>query len=422
MFRPLDRRTFLKASGVSLALPLLEIMNPAIASAAMVAPPKRMLVVCTVLGLYRFSLFPKTTGPDYESTEYLDLLKDHRKDFTLFSGLAHEGQAGRQAHSCEITFLSSARDPELGGFRNSISVDQVAANRLGYTTRYPSVVFGSKNTLSQSFTSSGVMVPAENRPARMFSRMFLQGKRREVERQERILSDGRSIFDSLMSQTNALLGKASSADKDQLDEYYTSVRKAEQDMAEAQAWSSRPKPVLDVEQPIEIRDSTELIAKTQLINSMIPLILQTDSSRVIAVKIQDHQSIPVVNGVSEEHHNLSHHGKEEDKIEQLKMVERELVTSFGDLLTQLKSKKEAGGNLLDNTTTLFGSNLGNANAHNSRNLPIILAGGGLNHGSYVAHDEDNNAPLCNLFLTMLNNMGMDTEVESFGQSTGAMTW
>jgi hypothetical protein len=78
--------------------------------------------------------------------------------------------------------------------------------------------------------------------------------------------------------------------------------------------------------------------------------------------------------------------------------------------------------LLDNTTTLFGSNLGNANAHNSRNLPIILAGGGLNHGSYVAHDEDNNAPLCNLFLTMLNNMGMDTEVESFGQSTGAMTW
>ena len=419
MHQPLKRRTFLKATGVSLALPLLETMSPALGSAP-AAAPKRMVCICTTLGLHPPSLWPRTSGADYESTEYLDLLKDHRKDFTLFSGLEHEGQTGRDPHNCELTWLTAAQGPGLGGFRNSISVDQYAAEKLGYVTRFPSVVISSNSAKSQSFTSSGVMVPAERSPAKLFSKMFLKGNARQVEKQKRRLSDGRSILDSLRSQSKKLQRSASKSDNRQLEEYYESVRKAEKDLAEVQAWMARPKPKVSAPPPDDIRDKRNLVGRAQLLMNMVPLILQTDSSRVVAVMIQDHYSVPQVDGVSLEHHNLSHHGRDKSKIKQLKKIESALVNCFGSLLTQLKAKKEGADTLLGNTSVLFGSNLGNANSHDPRNLPIFLAGGGFRHGSYVARKKDDTAPLCNLFVSMLNHMGLETE--SFAQSNGALSW
>ena len=419
MHQPLKRRTFLKATGVSLALPLLETMSPALGSAP-AAAPKRMVCICTTLGLHPPSLWPRTSGADYESTEYLDLLKDHRKDFTLFSGLEHEGQTGRDPHNCELTWLTAAQGPGLGGFRNSISVDQYAAEKLGYVTRFPSVVISSNSAKSQSFTSSGVMVPAERSPAKLFSKMFLKGNARQVEKQKRRLSDGRSILDSLRSQSKKLQRSASKSDNRQLEEYYESVRKAEKDLAEVQAWMARPKPKVSAPPPDDIRDKRNLVGRTQLLMNMVPLILQTDSSRVVAVMIQDHYSVPQVDGVSLEHHNLSHHGRDKSKIQQLKKIESALVNCFGSLLAQLKAKKEGTGTLLGNTSVLFGSNLGNANSHDPRNLPIFLAGGGFRHGSYVARKKGDTAPLCNLFVSMLNKMGLETE--SFAQSNGALSW
>ena len=339
MHQPLKRRTFLKASGGSLALPLLETMSPALGSAPVVAP-KKMVCICTTLGLHPPSLWPRTPGAGYESTEYLGLLKDHRKDFTLFSGLEHEGQTGRQPHNCELTWLTAAQGPGLGGFRNSISVDQYAAEKLGYVTRFPSVVISSNSAQSQSFTSSGVMVPAERSPAKLFSKMFLKGNAREVERQKRRLSDGRSILDALRAQAKKLQRSASKADNQQLDEYYESVRKAEKDLAEVQAWMKKAKPKVAAAPPDDIRDKRNLVGRTQLLMNMVPLILQTDSSRVVTVMIQDHYSVPQVEGVSLEHHNLSHHGRDKAKIEQLKKNESALVKCFSSLLTQLKAKKE----------------------------------------------------------------------------------
>ena len=419
MHQPLKRRTFLKATGVSLALPLLETMSPALGSAP-AAAPKRMVCVCTTLGLHPASLWPRTSGADYESTEYLDLLKDHRKDFTLFSGLEHEGQTGRDPHNCELTWLTAAQGPGLGGFRNSISVDQYAAEKLGYVTRLPSVVISSNSAKSQSFTSSGVMVPAERSPAKLFSKMFLKGNARQVEKQKRRLSDGRSILDSLRSQAKKLQRGTSRSDNRQLDEYYESIRKAEKDLAEVQAWMGKPKPKVEAPPPDDIRDKRNLVGRTQLLMNMVPLILQTDSSRVVAVMIQDHYSVPQVDGVSLEHHNLSHHGRDKSKIQQLKKIESALLNCFGSLLAQLKAKKEGMGTLLDSSSVLFGSNLGNANSHDPRNLPIFLAGGGFKHGGYVARRKGDTAPLCNLFVTMLNNMGLETE--SFAQSNGALSW
>jgi hypothetical protein len=153
---------------------------------------------------------------------------------------------------------------------------------------------------------------------------------------------------------------------------------------------------------------------------LIPLIVQSDSSRVISVVIQDHQVVPLLNGVSFEHHNLSHHGRDEAKIKQLKTIEKALLNCFGDLLGQMKSKREGAATLLDNTMVMFGSNLGNANAHDPRNLPILLAGGGFQHGSFVAFRKNDNTPLCNLFVSMLNKMNVETD--SFATSSGQLSW
>ena len=413
-----NRRTMLRASGVALALPLLESMTPALGKES--APPRRMVFVCTTLGLHPPALWPKTSGRDYEATEYLSLLADHRDDFTLFSGLSHESQAGRQPHNCEITWLTSARGPGLDGFRNSISVDQYAASRLGYVTRFPSITLGSNSPQSQSYTSNGVMIPAETSPAKLFAKLFLQGKRSEIEQQKQKLNDGQSTLDQLRNQRQRLRRKVSAGDSRQLDEYFEAVRKAEQEISEAKDWLDKPKPVVDAQRPQDLHDPTELIGRTQRLLNMIPLIVQTDSTRVVSVLIQDHGVSPKINGVSGTHHNLSHHGQDSGKIDQLKKIEAGLVSCFGSLLSQMKETAELDGRLIDNSSILFGSNLGNANSHDTRNLPIFLAGGGYEHGQFVPLGNDGDQPLCNLFVRMLNNAGLQTD--SFGQSTGELAW
>ena len=411
----LNRRTFLKASGVGLALPLLESMNPAWSKEA--APPRRAVFICTTLGLHAPALYPKTTGPDYEPTHYLGLLKAHRKDFTLFSGLSHPQQGGE--HQCEMTWLSAAPNPGMDGFRNSISIDQYAAAKLGYVTRFPSISLSSDRVISQSYTSSGVMIPAEQRPSRMFAKMFLSGKPAEVARQKQKLIEGRSILDELMNQTRALLKNASSVDRARLQEYFDSVRASEKELAEAQAWLDKPKPQVKAPQPEDINDHTDLVGRTRLLLGLVPLIVQTDSSRIISIVIQNNHGIPQVEGVNTEHHNLSHHGRDPKRIDQLMKIESAILTCFSEFLAQMKAKREAGGTLLDNTVTLFGSNLGNANAHDPRNNPVLLAGGGLKHGRYLAHAPRNNTPLCNLFVHMLNQMNLETE--KFASSTGELS-
>ena len=379
--------------------------------------PKRMVFLCNTLGLHGPALFPKKTGSNYELTDYLGLLKEHRKDFTLFSGLSHPGQGGE--HQCEMTWLSAAPNPGMDGFQNSISIDQYAAAKLGYVTRFPSVSLSTDRVISQSYTGSGVMIPAEYRPSITFSKMFLRGKPEEVSRQKQKLHEGRSILDELMSQTKGLIKSATPADRTRLEEYFESVRTAEKDLAEAQAWLARPKPEVKAEPPTDVHDKTDLVGRIKLLLNLVPLIVQTDSSRVISIVIQNNHGIPQIDGVESEHHNLSHHGRDPKRIEQLLKIERAIMGCFDEFLTAMKTKREAGGTLLDHTLTLLGSNLGNASSHDPRNNPILLAGGGLKHGQYVAHDTRNNTPLCNLFVHMLNQMNLNTD--KFASSTGELS-
>lgn len=416
----IDRRAFLSSAGVALALPALDLMSDA-ALGAESTPPKKMVFICTSLGLHAPFLFPEKAGTDYELTPYLEHLKDHRERFTLFSGLSHPDQAGADGHSSQMTWLTAARHPGLGGFRNSVSVDQFAREKLGNVTRFPSITLSTAGQTSQSYTRGGVMIPAQSRPSDLFSKMFLQGKPSEIERQKRKLQDGRSILDALSEQTKSLGRRISVADRDRLGQFYESIRQTERRLSKANQWLDRPKPKVNAEEPKDVTNESDLIGRMRLLLDLVPLAVQTDSTRIITVLINGRNDVPPVPGVSIDHHNLSHHGQDETKIKQLQRVETEIMKSFGDLLGSLTEKKEPNASsLLDSTMVTFGSNLGNANAHDWRNLPVIMAGGGLTHGRHVAFDKEDNKPFCNLFVTMLQQMGIETD--EFGSSNGSLDW
>ena len=417
----IGRRAFLrgglKAGGVALALPWLESLSLAAEQA-----PQRLVTICATLGLYADSWFPKGTGKAYQASDYLELIDRHRDRYTLFSGLAHANQSGRQAHNSEITWLTSAEHPGLDGFQNTISLDQAAASHVGYVTRFPSIVMGTVSPQSQSYTTGGVMVPAAISPASLFAKLFLQGEAQAVAREKQRLADGGSILDRLRRDAKAMQDSVSAADAAKLDAYFEAVRTAERELVEVRAWLDRPKPTVSASQPDDVDDPADLIGRIERMLDLIPLILATDSSRSISLMIQDHGVVPQVEGVNGEHHGLSHHGQDPAKIAQLKLVEVEIVKRFGKLLDALGERPDGGASLLDSTTVLFGSNLGNANSHSSTHLPILVAGGPFAHGSHYDHTgaDGSDAPLSNLFLTLLQAFGVPTD--SFGHSTSALSW
>ena len=198
------------------------------------------------------------------------------------------------------------------------------------------------------------------------------------------------------------------------------MRTAEQDLGEVKAWQTRAKPVVGAEQPTDLPNPADLIGRIKLMFNLIPLILETDSSRVVSMMIQDHGVVPTVQGVSSDQHSLSHHGQDPGKIEQLKKIELQIVEAFGTMMDDLQSRTDENGSLLDQTTVLFGSNLGNANAHTPVDLPVLVAGGGFSHGQHIAHEGEHNAPLCDLFVTLLQNVGVETD--QFSQSKSTLTW
>ena len=412
-----DRRRFLRAAGVGLSLPLLDRFLPASLAGQTQDHRRRTVYICTTLGLYGPNLFPAETGFDYQPTPYLELLSEHRNDLTVFSGLSHPEQSGADGHSSEKTWLTSAPHPGLGGFRNTVSVDQLAAERLGYVTRFPSLILGTSNS-SQSYTRSGVMIPAMSRPSQVFAELFLAGTDNEVRRQIQRLREGRSILDTVAEAARELSRSSGSDDKQRLDEYFNSVRDMEKRLEAAQAWMTKPKPVVEALQPEDISNESDLIGRAELMFELIPLALQTDSTRVIAVTLQGRNDVPVVPGVNIDHHNLSHHGQEQEKLAQLELIERTIFGAFGGLLKSLGEKDESGRRLLDETSIVFGSNLGNANSHDWRNLPILLAGGGFKHGAHRGFDKENNVPLSNLFVSLLQAQGH--ELDRFGSSSGTL--
>ena len=409
----IPRRTFLRAAGVSLALPWLEGRSVA----APAAPPRRMVCVCTPLGLHAQNFFPAAAGKGFTLTPYLDVLKDFRGDLTVISGLAHPEI--ENSHDSIYSFLTAAPHPERrSGFRNTVSLDQFAAERIGPHTRFPSLALSGEG-FGLSWTRSGALVPSDFSPSRLFARLFIDGRPDEAAAQARRLRDGQSILDAVGDQAKRLHGDLGAADRDKLDEYFSSVRELEQRLARAEEWAKKPKPKVEAKQPQDIPNSGDLVGRTRLLFDLTHLALQTDSTRLVTIMLGGASLVPPIPGVSLAHHDLSHHGQDPAKLAQLKTVETEKLKVLRDLLSKLKQSKEAGATLLDQTTVFFGSNLGNASTHSCKNLPVLVAGGGFRHGQHLAFDPKTAPPLSNLYVSMLQRLGL--EADKFGSSTGTLT-
>ncbi len=422
-----SRRKFLRGVGTLMSLPLLESIRPACSRAATGseldrAKPRRMLGICNNLSLLPDNFFPKQAGRDYELSPYLKLLESHRDDFTVFTGVSHPDVDG--GHPADVCFLSAAPHPNSSGFRNSISIDQYMAERVGHLTRFPSLTLGvnaKPGLTSLSFTASGALMPCENNASDVFRQMFIQGTPSEVATQMQRLDEGQSIMDAVAGQAKDLQRKVTARDRNRLDQYFTSVRELEQRLQMSRRWGNSPLPVVNHPIPVDPASPKEYMDKVKLMYDMARLAFETDSTRCISLMLDGLHSPAIEFGdtkFTDSYHLTSHHGKKEGKLKFLKAADEEHMKLLAGLYSDLKAVEEDGEPLLDRTMVLYGSNMNSANSHATTNLPILFAGGGFKHGQHLVFDKDRNYPLPNLFVSMLQRMGIESD--RFSTSTGTM--
>ena len=418
----LSRRTFLRAGAVSIALPFLNAMLPRGARAEARASslrPRRLVLIGRNLGLHAPFLFPEQTGLSYEPTRYLQLLEEHRGDFTVFSGMSH---LGYNSHHCEKGLFTGVEWDRIknphGDIRNSISLDQFAAQRLGAETRFANLVLGASEG-QLSWTERGVPVPPESDPGNAFRQLFIDGSAEEIAREVRRLRHGQSILDEVQDQAKALGQTLGTEDRDRLDLMFSSIREAEQSLQRSDAWATKPKPKVDYQLPKVIPSQNEVNERESLWYDIVRLALQTDSTRVVQLTLTEVGHAKLDGFTAASHHDVSHHGKDPTKIDQLALIEEAEMRQFARFLALLKATSEAGSNLLERSVVISASNLGNASAHTGDNLPVMLAGGGFKHQGHVAFDRKNNQPLSNLYVRALHQVGI--EAERFGASAGVVS-
>lgn len=416
--KPLSRRSFLQASGVAISLPLMEGRSSRAAEAGDSSAPngdiRRMLSICSPLGYYGPYFFPEGEGAQYKASPYLEPLQAVRDKFTVISGLSHPDVNG--GHSAEKSFLTGAAHPGRPGFQNTISVDQYAAEFIGRATRFPSLTLALDGN-SISWTRAGVSIPAESRPSRLFAKLFLAGTAAERATQLQRVQNGQSIMDLVMDQTKSVARNLGKQDEQTLDQYLSSIRDLEQGLQSAEEWIDRPKPQVDRKPPQDVADRADLTERMRLMYDMIFLALQTDSTRLITLSGAGSNGVVTLDGVEDGWHNLSHHGRDEDKIKMLAIIELEEMRLFAELLQKLNDVKEGEHTLLDQTSIVLGSNLGNASSHDNSNLPILAAGGRFDHGRHLAFDPKDPPPLCNLFVSQLQHLNIDVDKFATGGST-----
>ncbi len=421
------RRFFLRAAGIRLALPLFDSLSTsllgsglalsALSANAKTLRPMRMVAIGNAFGFYAQHFFPKATGPDYDTPHLLEPIAQHRKDLTVLSGLDHGVKGG---HFAVHSFLSGVRQVDAKGMPDgNTSLDQRMAETVGGATRFPSLTLGSEEGLHggcmMCWTRGGTRVNPIQGPRELFRKLFLNETAAEQERTKDRLTLQGSILDSVHGDAQSLKHRLGSQDQQKLDEYFTSVRDVEQTLALRQKWAAVPKPGAPMQEP----ENRGLVTDIPVLYDLIALALQTDSTRIATLEIAGGFEAAVL-GVRKEYHSLSHHGQVPESIELLVKLERYQTEQFARFLGKMKSIEDGDGSLLDHTMVLFGSGMGNGNAHTNLNLPVILAGGGFKHGTYQAFPDSgpNRQPLSNLFVTMLQRFGI--EQQKFALSTGTL--
>lgn len=430
----IDRRTMLKGAGAAITLPLLTAMRPPRDPA-----PLRAVWIMFPNGVVGSNWTPAKTGADFELPATLESLKNVRGDILFLSGLAHEkananGDGPGDHARAAGTFLTGCQARKTDGkdIKLGISVDQVAANKTGSKTYLPSLELGCDRSIhagncdsgyscaySSNIAWSGPSTPQtkENKPRALFERLFGSpddaASKRELKKR---LLYRRSILDFVRGDADALAGRLDAGDRRKLDEYLESVRSIEKRIEAAEnETTERPQPDIDLPKgvPREYQDHIRLMM------DLLVLALQTDSTRIATLMLANEgsdRSFPQV-GVREGHHTLSHHGRRKESMDKIQKIDAFYVSQFAYLVEKLKAAKEGDGTLLDHSMVLYGCAIGDGDWHNHDELPILLAGragGALSPGRHVRYKRG--TPLCNLFLSMLDRLGVE-EVRH-GDSTG----
>lgn len=432
----LPRRTFLHGVGATLALPFLECMA---AGSRSDARPRRF---CTIYFPYGVSLpnrkseeaqwhwFPEGEGGPLQFNTSLAPLEPLRDQVSVLGGLSHPHGRTIGGHDTADIFLTAA-ELKGGQLRNSISLDQVLAEQLGEDTRFPSLslsvdggVGEATRSSTLSFSRNGQPVPALHKPRLVYNRLFgvedgtLAARRQELRNSDRML-------DRVLEHSKSVRRKLGRQDQEKFDEYLQSVRQIEQRVERSEQWLQVPKPEVDPEGlHLDADDQTpgELI-KTML--DLMFLAIQTDSTRFLTYQLGNMNGatsiatkFPALLGFGKNQHSLAHGWNKPGGAEALGKWDRFRTEQLAYFLQRLNETREGEGTLLDHTVVFYGSS--NSNTHNNRNYPLVLAGGnglGFRHGHY--HRFDETVPLSNLFVTMMNRLGMPTQ--SFVDSTGEMT-
>lgn len=407
------RRHFLRNAGITLTLPALESLcgSQAIAAAS-TSNAKRFVAIGAYLGLHQEAVFPAKTGRDYETTTLLEPLARHREDYTIFSGLDHRAGNG---HARWSNFLCGTRggDPSL---------DQIIAEKIGNETRYRSLHLSAGSPgQPMNVSKHGVPLPMMQRPSVVFSKLFASAEERE--REAYLMSSGRSLLDFVLDEAKSVKRRVSAADAAKLDEYFASVREVEKSIARRLELSDGPVATTDYELPGYDPIAPTLMLECEKIHyDLMALALETDASRVLNLFLDGLGQVFTIDGVTLQagYHALSHHGNDPTKIRDLVKIEIEHMRLLAGFLDQLKTKTDASGQpLLDSTIVLFGTGMGDASRHENRNLPTLVAGGGFRHGQHIAVDPAaagrDALYLGDLYLTLMQRLGM--EAAGFSNAT-----
>lgn len=416
----LRRRRFLKAAGVSIALPFLESLHPARGAESKRPTPRRMVCIGNEFGMYPGAFWPKDDGIDHESTQLLEPLDGLRGDYTLFSHLDHGLKGG---HFAVHTFLTGVKSQDARNMpEGGISLDQRAAEFVGARTRFPSLAIGSDDGLhggcQMSWTRTGTRVPPIPGPRELFHTLFVDDDPASKQQANDRIDLHGSILDTVLDDARSLETRLNATDRHKLGEYLESIRSVETKLDLDRKWQRVPKPSVDFDVPTNLGLAKDLPA----IYDLIALALETDSTRIATLEIGDTFRANDL-GVKSGYHGLSHHGHRPDAIEMLTQLERYQVEQFARFVEKLKGMRQPNSDesLLDSTMVLLGSGMGNANSHTNNDLPVVLAGGGFRHRGHVRMPKDarNRVPLSNLFVSMLQRFGVETD--TFSTSTGTLT-
>ncbi len=441
----LPRRTFLRGLGAAVGLPFLEAMTPRAAAASASAsgdrgtPPRRMAFLFIPNGANMADWTPEAEGSEFMLPAILEPLRARQQDLLVLSGLAHDKArpngdgAGDHARS-SATFLTAAQARKTDGadIRVGVSVDQVAAEQAGPETRLASLELGCDRSKLSGNCDSGYScaysfniswktpstpLPPETNPRLVFERLYSAGEdQASAAARERRRRHERSILDCVREDASRLRGNLGATDRRKLDEYLTAVREMEQRLERSERFEAA---LPRGEKPAGIPDTYQ--AHVRLMLDLLVMAFQSDSTRISTMILAhdgSNRPYPFL-GVSEGHHDLSHHGNDEEKKKKIARINRFHVEQFAYFLERLKATPEGSGSVLDHCMIVYGAAISDGNRHNHDNLPVLLAGGGggtLQTGRHVRYPK--NTPMANLFLSMLDRFG--TPVERLGDSTGRL--